>query len=315
MKYLALYIGCGILVMATVAPAQAQTRRKIAIMFDQSYANGRPTDISERIADALTSKLAGNSGFDVMDREHLNQLIGEQNRKFDAHFDPSDMIKTGKLNGIDVLVTGRIEAFHADTAREASSGFFANRTKVNGEVELSVTSRLISVETGSILAAPAANVEKRDLLAQRTDVMPRGQQGPFSSKTTGATNLDAALLTLVNKSVDEVAAGLASQIQRAAATMPQSSLVLSASVAKVVGMQGDAVLINHGSNAGIKMGAQFVISRAVDTGLKDPDSGQEIFRRKKVCTLAITETDESVALGKCDGAMPAAGDEAKLVQN
>ena len=315
-KHLAMCTGCGILVMATVAPVQGQSRRKIAITFDLAYSNGRATNISELVADTLISKLAGNSNFDVVDREYLNRIMQEQNLKVNGRFDPSDAAKLGKLANIDVLVTGRIEAYQASTANETSNGLFANKTKMNGEVELKVTSRLISVETASILAAPAAHAEKRELLAQRTDVMmPTGARGPLSSNTRGATNPDAALLSLVNKSVDEVASDLAAQIQKVVNQLPPSSHGTTALAAKVVGMQSDAVLINRGSNAGVKIGAQFVIMRAIDTGLKDPDSGQAILRKKRVCTLSITETDDSVSLGKCNGDLPVAGDEAKLVQN
>jgi hypothetical protein len=125
----------------------------------------------------------------------------EQNFKVNGRFDLSDAVKLGKLANINILVTGRIEAFHANTGNETSNGFFANKTKVKGELVPKVTSRLISVETASILAAPAANVEERELLAQRTDVMPGmlQVQGPLSSKTTGATDVNAALLALVNR--------------------------------------------------------------------------------------------------------------------
>jgi hypothetical protein len=212
-----------------------------------------------------------------------------------------------------MVVTGHVDAFHADTSTATANGVFSAKSTVTGVVRLKVTARLISVETASILAAPEASTESQEVLAQKTDTtrpsilgIPAGR----GSSSTGGGNVQSELLKLVDKDVDVVSADIAKQIEtRVAAVIPRSA------PAKVVGMQEGLVLINRGATAGVRVGEHFSVVRVVDTGLKDPDTGQPVSRQKKICTVTITEVEDSSALGKLDGEEPLAGDEARPVQN
>lgn len=305
-------IGLAFLVGATTAHAQA---KKIAILaFDDRLAGTQQMAIGQKVADGLIAKIAGNGTFEVVDRDYLARIVAEQNLKVDARFDPADAVKLGKLANIDVLVVGQIDAFHADASTDTANGFFSNKTKVTGQISLKVTTRLISVETASILAAPTASSELQQVLSEKTDYMP-SNQGSISSKTTGVGNVQTALLKLVDNSVDEVSEKLAKQIEGNVTKIPNGAAHGAAITAKVIGMEGASVLVNRGATAGIKVGDQFSIFRPVDTGMKDPDTGQPVIRRKKVCTLEVTETDDSTSAGKCSGDQPVAGDEVRPSQN
>jgi hypothetical protein len=207
-----------------------------------------------------------------------------------------------------VLIVGQIESFHADATAEKSPGFFTDTTRVTGQVTLKVTSRMISIETASIIAAPTSTSELTQVLSERKDVL-ASERGAFSSKTTGDSNSQAALLKLLDKSIEAVSTDLAKQIEGNASKIPGGAR--SGSAAKVIGIDAGLVLINRGSTAGIQAGQEFTIYRAVDTGLKDPDSGQPVIRKKKVCAMSISEVEDSVASGKCEGEQPVAGDEVR----
>jgi curli biogenesis system outer membrane secretion channel CsgG len=276
-----------------------QERGSRSFLFDDQLAGTKGLNIGEKVADALIAKIAGNGTFEVVDRQYLDRIVAEQNLKMDTRFDPANAAKLGKLANVDVLITGQVDAFSADAPSETSNGFFSNKTKVTGEIELRVTARMISVETASILAAPTATSDLNQVLSEKTDVLP-SSQGSISSKTTGTGNIKAALLKLVDKSVEAVSLDLAGQIE--------------ANVSKVVGMDGSLVLINRGANTGIKSGQQFVVVRLIDTGLKDPDTGQAITKKKKICTITITDVDETTASGNMEGEQPKAGDELKTIQ-
>jgi curli biogenesis system outer membrane secretion channel CsgG len=307
---LSVFFAVGLTLLVGPSSANAQARKKIAIYpFDDQLAGTQGLNIGEKVADGVISKIAGNGTYEVVDRQYLNKIISEQNLKMDGRFDPADAAKLGKLANIDVLIMGRVDAFHADASSDTSTGFFTNKTKVTGEIELKVTARLISVETASIFAAPTAASELTKVLSEKTDVMP-SNQGSVSSKTTGTRNVQAALLKLVDQSVDAVSADLAKQIEGNIGKIPGGAPG-AVMLAKVVGMEGDLVLINRGTGAGIKEGQQLVVVRSVDTGLKDPDTGQPVVRKKKICALAITEVEDSNSSGKCDGEQPLAGDEVK----
>ena len=77
---------------------------------------------------------------------------------------------------------------------------------------------------------------------------------------------------------------------------------------KVVGMDEGKVMVNRGTSAGIKIGDKFQVIRMVDSGFKDPDSGQPIIRKKKICSLVLSEVEDSLSYGVCEGEVPQGGD-------
>jgi curli biogenesis system outer membrane secretion channel CsgG len=307
---------CFMVLASLAAPgaANAQTKRIAILPFDDSVARTQQMNIGEKVADGLISKIAGNGTFEVVDRQYLDRIMAEQNLKMDARFDATNAAKLGKLANVDLLIMGRIDAFNAEAANAKSNGLFANKTTVTGQIELKATARLISVENASIIAAPSSNSELSQLISQTTEIMP-SNQGSVTSKSTGTQNINAALMKLVDSSVEAVSVDLAKKIEDSAAKIASSGGRGAGSLAKVVGMDGSLTLINRGSSAGMKPGLVFSVVRVVDTGLKDPDTGKPVTKKKKVCNLAISDVDDSTSSGKCDGEQPQAGDEVRQNQN
>jgi curli biogenesis system outer membrane secretion channel CsgG len=306
---------CFVVLTSLAAPgaANAQTKRIAILPFDDSVARTQQMNIGEKVADGLISKIAGNGTFEVVDRQYLDRIMAEQNLKMDARFDATNAAKLGKLANVDLLIMGRIDAFNAEAANAKSNGLFANKTTVTGQIELKATARLISVENASIIAAPSSNSELSQLISQTTEIMP-SNQGSVTSKSTGTQNINSALMKLVDSSVEAVSVDLAKKIEDSAAKIASGGRG-AGSLAKVVGMDGSLTLINRGSSAGMKPGLVFSVVRVVDTGLKDPDTGKPVTKKKKVCNLAISDVDDSTSSGKCDGEQPQAGDEVRQSQN
>jgi hypothetical protein len=144
--------------------------------------------------------------------------------------------------------------------------------------------RLISIETGSILSAPSASADKK-----------------------GTVDTIAALVQLVDQDVDAVSTELSAKISGSA----QAEVAAHAAplVPKFVGIEDGLTVINKGAIAGIKVRDRFNVMRPADTGLKDPDTGQAILRKKKVCALVISVVEDTIASGSCDGGLPEKGDE------
>jgi curli biogenesis system outer membrane secretion channel CsgG len=310
---LSIFVAAGLTLLVGLSSANAQAKKKIAVYpFDEQLVATRGLNIGEKVADSIISKIAGGGMFDVVDRQYLDKILSEQNLKMSARFDPANAAKLGKLANIDVLIVGQIDAFHADASSEQANGFFANKTTVTGQIDLKVTARLINVETGSIMAAPTASSELKKTISEKKDYLP-SNQGSVTSKSTGTGDVQSALLRLVDQSVEDVSADLSEKIEGSVDKLPAGARAASV-LAKVVGMQGDVTLINRGTTAGIKEGQQFTVIRPVDTGLKDPDTGQPVIRKKKICDLGITEVEDSISSGKCAGEQPAAGDEVKAAE-
>jgi hypothetical protein len=114
------------------------------------------------------------------------------------------------------------------------------------------------------------------------------------SSNFGATILGAA----VTKATTEVAHGL----EQKAASLPTAPV----QVVKIDGLVADVspdgtVIINVGSKDGVKIGDTLSINRKI-RDVKDPTSGRVIRSVvDAVGSIAITEVDESSAVGKFSG--------------
>ena len=266
-------------------------------------------NVGLKMADALISKLAETGTFEVVDREYLNKIIAEQNLKMGDRFDATGAAKIGKLANIDVLIVGHIDAFNANISVEKKQGFVSNKQKSIGTVNLKATVRLINVETGSIVSAPTASVEQSKVLAESSQSnLIQGQ----ANET--AVNVNSALLKLVDKGIEDASMDLSTQIAAASSKFTGGG-AKGALSGKVIGLEDGRVLINKGSAAGIKAGDKFTVIRSTDTGMKDPDSGKPVFRKKKICELTISETEDSLSSGACKGSAAQAGDELAVTQN
>jgi hypothetical protein len=268
-------------------------------------------NISEKAADALLAKLAETGKFQVVDRESLSAIQSEKNLKFDADFNPANAPKSGLLSVCDVLVTGQIDEFSANESSSEKGNYISKKTEINGTTALKLSLRVILVETGQIVGAPTARVEKSGILGKSFTSTLLANVG---SKTSTA-NTEAALLKLVDSEIEDIAEDLSKKIANGAAAAGGSASggITVAVTPKFVGMEDGLALINKGSSSGFKIGDTFDILRPTDTGMLDPDTNKPIIRRKKVCTLTLSSVDESTADGKCLGTTPQKGDELKQV--
>jgi curli biogenesis system outer membrane secretion channel CsgG len=290
----------------------AQGLKRITVLpLKDRTGSGAKMNISEKAADALLAKLAETGKFQVVDRESLAAIQSEKNLKFDADFNPANAPKSGLLAVCDIMVTGQIDEFSANEDSVEKGNYISKKTEVDGTTALKLSLRVISVETGQILGAPTARVEKSGVLGKSSSSTLIANVG---SRTSTAST-EAALLKLVDSEIEEISEQLSAKIASGPAALGGSSpgMAASAVIPKFVGMDGDLVLINKGSTSGLKAGDSFDIVHPVDTGMVDPDTNKPIVRRKTICTLTLSSVDDSTAEGKCPGGNPQKGDELKRV--
>lgn len=288
--------------------AQARQKRITVMPFKDRTGSGPGLNISEKVADAIMGKLAETGQFIVVERESLAALQSEKNLKFDADFNPQNAPKSGMLAVCDIVITGQIDEFSANQTSSDKGFYVTKKTKTNGTTALKISSRVTSVETGQIIGAPSARSEKEGVLGESTST-------PFIPNVGNASstaNTNSALTKLVDANIEIVADEVAKKIAASTALLPGGGAAAPV-VPKFVGMEDGLVVINKGVNAGIKIGDTFDVVRPTDSGLKDPDTGAAIVRRKKLCTLVISTLDDTTSEGKCDGATPEKGDEIRKV--
>ena len=299
-------------------------KERIAVFpFDDRTTANKDMQIGTKVADLLIAKLSANGAFTVYDREYIDRLLAEKNRKYDPNYDSAEAAKSGLLGTVDMVVSGQIDSFNANATQVTSGKYLSKRVETDGAVELKVTARLISVEKGSIITAPTANAEEKGTLAKSDSVAPLvtthlpGSKDATDVNQQQATGTDQALRKLVDVAADKVTQDLAGQVTQSAASNPvepshatappttkesQPATTESPSSTGVraafVGISDGLAYIDKGSEAGVKTGQKFTIRRVIDTGLKN-SSGDPIVHHKNVCTLIISSVEEGSAAGKC----------------
>jgi len=112
---------------------------KLAVL-EFPYAGGKASYGPVIIQERLTTQLAQNKKITLIERGLLNKVLGELNLQASGAMDEETVKKLGKMLGADAVVTGTL-----------------NDTK---ETETEINARVVETETGKIIAAASASVEK-----------------------------------------------------------------------------------------------------------------------------------------------------------
>ena len=108
--------------------------------------------------------------------------------------------------------------------------------------------------------------------------------------------------TIIGEAIAQAVGSVASQLQENAGKVPVNVVKIDGLVADV---NGDTLVLNVGSKAGVKVGDKLSVAR---TGreIRDPSSGKVIRRVEDALgEVVITEVDESSSVGKYTGTAPA----------
>jgi hypothetical protein len=289
----------------------AQARRRIAVLpADHISSNGydeagqRRLMLETKVVDAIMSKLANDPSLEVLDRTQTQALESEQNNKLNDRFDANEAAKLGKLQGVNVMIFVHIDDYAANALEEHKDNFLYTKVTVRGVLHLSVVTKAIAVDTGSLLNAPTATIEKNLTIHESKEAVAANHVStPVRDVSQGNR---AELLKLQDQAIDESATDLATKLT--VTLKSYASVSKPAGQPKVVGTDEGRVMINRGTSAGMKVGDKFQVIRMVDTGFKDPDSGQPVIRKKKICSLVLSEVEDSLGYGPCTGEVSLGGD-------
>jgi len=294
------------LVAFSSAVSKAQAPKRIAVIpFDDRTVQTTNMRIGQRVTDELISALAATNSFQIIDREYINKILSEQSQGYGDRFSAEGAAKLGKLANADLLIIGQIDSFSADVKVDSETSFLGTKAVQNGVVELRGTARIIRVETGTIILAPSVSSEQTAVLAQSNSssgTLLHGFSLPASSRSQAN---QSTLPKLVDEAIHDVATQLSAKIAASAIAMRAPP-----ALPKFVGIEDGMIVVNKGQIAGIKVGDKFDVVRPTDSGMKDPDTGLAIIRKKKQCVLTITVVEDAISSGRCDGAgVPQAGDD------
>lgn len=295
-----------------VSALDAQNKPRIAVMnFDYATVHsgiatifGYDYDIGKGIADMLVDRLVNDGMYSVIERKALDKLLAEQNFSNSDRADPSSAAKIGKLLGVDAILIGSITQFGRDdkSTNVGGLGSVTGRFGIGGvgkreaKAVVEITARIVNVNTGEILVSAQGKGESKrggtTLLGAGGGPSGVGGGGvDMSSKNFGATILGEA----TNQAVTDAAG----KIDSSAAKIPAHELAPIEGL--VADVNGQTLILNVGTRAGVKVGDRLQISRA-GREIKDPGTGK-VLRRidSPLGEVVITEAEDGSSVGTYSG--------------
>lgn len=291
------------------AQAAHQRRPRIAIVdFDYGTVHtytaalfGSDIDVGKGIADLLVTDLVKDGTYSIIERKALEKVMTEQNFSNSDRADPTSAAKLGKLLGVDAILVGSVTEFGNETKKTNLGGIGGSWHGIgmggighsNTKANVAVTARLINVDTGEITAV-AEGIGQ----SARSSTSLLGGGGNWhgfggGNADFGSSNFQQTIIgEAVKMAVDKLTADLVSNSSkvelRAVAAVKLEGLVAA--------VDGDQIILNVGSKAGVKAGDKFDVLR-VGKEIKDPETGAVIRRlTTSVGVVKATDVDDSSAI-------------------
>ncbi len=290
------------------ASAQAPVRKPRVAVLDFDYATvqttsaaifGTNVDVGKGITDLLITGLVNNGTFSVFERQALDKLMTEQNFSNSNRADPSTAAKLGKMAGVDYIIIGAITQFGNETKKQNIGGGGGNWHGVgvggfghsNSKAEVGISARIVNVNTGEIVAVAEGSGE-----SSRSSTSLLGGGGNWNgfgggNVDFGSSNFEQTIIGEATKAaVDQLSANLV-------ADAPKLTVAAVKVDGVVAAVDSGQIILNLGSDAGVKVGDQFEVVR-VTKEIKDPTTG-EVIRRLTTTVGIIKATDVDAKSAVC----------------
>ena len=294
-------------------PSYGQQKKRVAVMnFDYSTVQGGVAalfgtnqDVGKGVADLIVEKMVNAGTYSVVERKALDKILSEQNFSNSDRVDTTTAAKLGKLLGADAIVLGSITQFgRDDKSTNIGGSAVGDRLSKFGlggvgqkksKAVVGLTARVVNVNTGEILAVASGKGE-----STRSGASLTGAGGGTGAAAAGALDMRSSNFanTVLGEAVNAAVENLSVQLNASASKVPTTTVSVDGLVADV---SGNTLIINVGSRGGVKIGDKLQVSR-VGREIRDPATGKVIRRvTESLGELAITEVDESSAVGKFSG--------------
>ena len=289
-------------------PAGAAGRKPRVAILDFEYATvhgnvaaifGTNVDVGKGITDLLVSYLVKDATYSVIERKALDKILAEQNFSNSDRADATSAAKIGKLLGVDAIITGSVTQFGNDTKNTGVGGVGGGLGKLGlggfkqkqSKAIVGLTGRVVSVDTGEILAAAEGMGESK-----RTSTSLTGGGGSWSGFGAGNVNFGNSDFqnTIIGEAIKLAVEKMSANVIAERGRVAVRSVTVQGLVAGVAGTQ---VVLNVGSRAGVQVGDQLSVER--QTGeFKDPATGKVIRRLSSsigIVRVVDVDADSSVA--------------------
>ena len=256
-------------------------------------------DPGEGISDMLVTELVNSGRFSVVERERLDEVLQEQNLAREGVVNAATAARIGRVLGVQLFVFGTVTEFSL-TSKVIKLPIVGKIAEWRARCALNA--RLVNVETSEIMAAITGRGAK-----SQSNIKLSEKWGDLSGFTFGSSRFAEHILGKattgavkeVAEGIGENTAGLVPVVVTPEVTptvTPEVELeVIEGLVAKI---SDDEVVINVGSQKGVKVNDIFNVERIIER-ITDPETGKVILERKeKIAEIKISEVYELAAIGK-----------------
>ncbi len=253
------------------------------------------------ISDLLTSNIVNLGKFDVLDRTHIDQTLGENHLDQTQDFDPATAVTSGRMVGARFLIIGNIVQFdHTGTSGAAVGGIIPGPIGglVGGikqdRVTLNVAVRVVDAQTGRIV---------QSFNNETTDVATSIGGGAFVGLAGGGYENSNFINSAMGHLVNEEAGKIATTLDPTKFSSGPAAPTLSGHVLEV---DGGNVILDIGSSRGAAVGTFFNVVKIKH--IKDPYSGKVLTVNETVGTIEIMSVSSDTSIARRATGTPAAGE-------
>lgn len=287
-KRIAPFIMVFFLMVFSITPLCAQDLYKVAVLpFDDGSIDEHwwgDYDVGSGVADEMVTALMNlkPQKFRLMERDQIQRVLDEQNFGASGRVDAKSAAQIGKILGVQFLIIGKVTEF----VNKTSGGSLSLGSKGLGlqttTSRVTIDARLVDSNTAEIMIAVKGSGEKKQ---SSVSIEYDWAYLDLSSEEFRATNLGKAL----RESVDKVAKEFGEKVVSITPAQPKG---LSALVAYA---DSGRVIINIGSNDGVKEGMVFVVHKLLQV-IKDPGTGEIIDEiTEPVAEIKVTQVKDKSA--------------------
>ncbi len=256
---------CALIVLAFVVAgphgAAASESITIAVMPFDFGGGGQWSgiDVGRQITSLVTDNLVNKGDFLVVERDLIDEIIGEQDFGASGRVDPSRAAEIGRLLGADALIFGSVTRFEFSSGGGISAfGFSLSSTSAS--VELS--GRIVDTSQGVVRGSIASEGSASGLGIDIDDL----NGISFNASQFQETALGEATVKAVDDFVGNAARAIDESAEDLLAAKERGELE-----GAVVAVIEQGVVLNIGADDGVRMQQRFRVYRLMEVeGLTDP---------------------------------------------
>ncbi len=268
---LVLFIGIFTLSASAALPKIAVLPLDYGSIKDQWWGS---SDLGKGVSDELVTALLNLNPkrFRLIEREQVEKVITEHDFGASGRVDARSAAKIGKILGVQYLAIGRITEFTIKTSGGALNlGGKSLGVKTSIAI-VAIDVRLVDASSAEIICAVTGRGEKK-----KSDL--NISIDYTSIDFSGSEFQDSYLGQALRSAVNQVAKGLGDKVAGTTGSL----------MGTVAYVKDKMVMINIGSNAGVKVGMIFVVQHIIDE-VTDPDTGEVLDTVvEKVAEIKVTE--------------------------